>query len=72
MSTRCEGYRRYGGVFSLGPVTWAQCSEEAVVMITVTQDGETKSFPACFTCWHEALETGIKVSDVRLIVEAKP
>lgn len=58
--TRCEGYRRRGGAFTFGPVTWKQCEEEAVVNITVeqTEDGRVfkKTYPACMTCWNEAIE----------------
>jgi len=54
---RCEGWRRYGGAFTLGPVTWKQCEEEAVVSIKVKQDGEISTFPACMVCWKEAINT---------------
>ena len=54
---RCEGYRRHGGIFTLGPVKWVQCEEEAVVRLEVKQkeDDGTTVFPACLTCWKEAV-----------------
>lgn len=61
MNKQCEGWRRYGGVFTLGPVRWEQCKNTAVVILTVTQDGETKDFPACGKCWNECLERGMAV-----------
>ena len=63
---RCDGFRRYGGAFSLGPVVWQQCNNKATVMITCRQDGEKASFPACEKCWEEAREnTGVEITDVR-------
>lgn len=55
MALRCEGHRRYGGAFTLGPVKWVQCENDACVMITVTQGGETQTLPACIDCWWEAI-----------------
>ncbi len=67
-SPRCEGFRRYGGAFTLGPVRWEQCRETATVMLTVKQDGETQTLPACPTCWEEARNTkGITVTDAKPI-----
>lgn len=64
---RCEGYRRYGGAFSLGPVTWEQCKEEAAVIMKCEQEKKVSTFPACFTCWEEAIKTGIKIINVKTI-----
>ena len=61
---RCEGYRRYGGVFSFGPVLWEQCPYEAVVILTVVQDGEEQDIPGCMKCWQECLEKGIQIIKV--------
>ena len=58
---RCEGWRRYGGAFTFGPVRWEQCKNLAVVTLTVVQDGITQDMPACMVCWQEALSNGIKV-----------
>lgn len=67
---RCEGYRRNGGMMTLGPVRWEQCRNTATVNITVEQDGETKTFPACKTCWKEAIEADkIKILEVVPIEE---
>ena len=63
---RCEGYRRYGGAFTFGPVIWRQCENEALVVLETDQDGETQQFPACAICWNESLEAGI------LIISARP
>lgn len=58
---RCEGYRRYGGAFTLGLIKWVRCEEVAVVNITIEQDedGRTykKTYPACMKCWNEAIES---------------
>lgn len=64
---RCEGWRRYGGAFTLGPVHWEQCKEKAVVMIKVKQEGKVDLLPACMTCWHEAIRRGIKILEARPI-----
>ena len=71
---RCEGWRRYGGAFSLGPVVWRQCQNEAVVMLDIEQDGERQQLPGCAVCWQEAIDTGIKILGVRPIEshEAQP
>ncbi len=67
-SPRCEGFRRYGGAFSLGPVTWEQCRETATVMLTIREKKHRGTFPACQTCWNEALSTaGIVVTDAKPI-----
>jgi len=70
---QCEGYRRHGGAFTLGPVRWEQCSNDATVMLHLIQDGKEKTFPACPVCWNEALENGdqwkIKVLNAKPIME---
>jgi len=64
---RCEGYRRYGGAFTLGPVRWEQCHNTATVLLTIEQNGEIlKDSPACAECWEEGRKAGIKQ------IEAKP
>lgn len=61
-SIRCEGWRRYGGFMTLGPVTWEQCENDAVVNLMIIQDGEKQNKPACITCWEEAMSTdGIRI-----------
>jgi hypothetical protein len=56
---RCEGWRRRGGAFTLGPVSWEQCKADAVALLTVKQDGEVSTLPGCFQCWDECSATGI-------------
>jgi len=51
---RCEGWRRYGGAFTLGPVRWEQCKDEATIKLTTTEDGKEIVRPACQVCWKEA------------------
>lgn len=63
---RCEGWRRTGGAFTLGPVRWQQCENTAIVRLTVTQAGETEQISACLECWREA--TGREIE----ILEAVP
>ena len=58
---RCEGWRRYGGAFTLGPPRWKQCKNDAEFLLTIEQDGEIlKDSPACMECWKEGIEKGIK------------
>jgi len=67
---RCEGQRRHGGAFSLGPVQWVQCTSPATVMLKVKQDGETVELPGCNACWNECFENeGIKVLSVRPLTD---
>lgn len=51
----CEGYRRYGGAFSFGPVKWVACEEKAIVRILVVQDGVEKGYNGCLQCWNECI-----------------
>lgn len=65
---RCEGWRRYGGAFSFGPVTWRQCENEAVVLLTVMQDGKRQdAVPACETCLQECLDRHMTVLGIETI-----
>ena len=57
---RCEGWRRYGGAFTFGPVKWEQCKNEAVVVLKVKQE-KTEDLPSCIDCWNEAIERKIKI-----------
>ncbi len=66
---RCEGWRRYGGAFTLGPTTWEQCPNEAVVILEVAQRGVTAKLPSCLVCWKEAISLEIEIRSVELIVE---
>lgn len=53
---RCQGWRRQGGFMALDPVTWTQCSNEGIVMLHVSQEGEEPAaLPVCQECWKEAL-----------------
>lgn len=61
---RCEGWRKHGGAFALGPIEWLQCENEAIVRLTVTQEGKTEDLPACNVCWHETIENEIPISTV--------
>jgi len=54
--TACEGWRRYGGAFTLGPVQWMQYQNEAVVIIKIKQQDRESSLPACMVCWQEGLD----------------
>jgi hypothetical protein len=60
---RCEGWRRYGGCFTIGPVKWEQCKNEAIVMLEVEQE-KVETLPACLDCWNESLKKGIKIISV--------
>lgn len=66
-TTRCEGWRRRGGAFTLGPVKWYQCENAATVEIAVAQDGQTVKYPACPDCWREATERGLDIQGVTIL-----
>ena len=66
---KCEGWRRYGGALSFGTPTWTQCSNEAIAMITVKQDGEIKTLPGCSICWQECINNGIEIVKTTPIVK---
>ena len=69
---RCEGYTK-PGAFQFGPRVWTQCSNNAIIMITVKQE-EEKTFPACNKCWKDAIERKMKIIRVEPIIstEDKP
>jgi hypothetical protein len=69
-TVRCEGYRRHGGAFTLGPVTWKQCTNDAVVSLVVVQDGKKETLPACMTCWNECISTGVTIKSVTPLPDA--
>ena len=60
---QCQGWRRYGGAFTMGRPIWEQCKEPATVVLTVRQDDRRQEMPACATCWQEAIDRGIEVLD---------
>lgn len=62
---RCEGWRRFGGAFTLGPVRWEQCKETGTVMLKTNQGGAVTTLPACPKCWAEAVEN-------KIVIEATP
>lgn len=66
---KCEGYRRYGGAFTLGPVKWEQCTNEATVNITFVQDGKEHTLPGCLECWQECIENKLDIKSVNPIIE---
>jgi len=70
MATRCEGWRRRGGTFTLGPVTWEQCDNNAIVNLTVVQEKE-ETLPACKVCWQEAIDKGITIKSAIPLKEVK-
>lgn len=65
-SVRCEGWRRRGGAFTLGPVTWKQCEAQGIVTLKFKDDrGKVKTLPACKECWAECLATGVTIIEAR-------
>jgi len=65
---RCEGWRRHGGIFTLGPVEWEQCSSEAVMLLTVVQAGKiTEDLPSCEACRQECQDRGIDILSTKPI-----
>lgn len=65
---QCEGWRRYGGAFSIGSPVWKQCENDAVVTLTVVQE-EKQEMPACLKCWNEAKESGIVILNAEPIAK---
>ena len=61
---RCEGWRKYGGMMTLGPVVWRQCENDATVMLEVEQEGVRQTLPGCAVCWQEAIDSGITILNV--------
>jgi hypothetical protein len=59
---QCEGWRRFGGAFTLGPVKWVQCENEAVVILEVVQDDKKTEQPVCIYCWDEGMSHGIQIN----------
>lgn len=58
---QCQGWRRTGGAFSLGPVSWKQCKETPTVLLMVRQNGKTEKMAACATCWQECIENQLEI-----------
>jgi hypothetical protein len=57
---KCEGQRRYGGVFTLGPVTWVDCPDTPTVLLKIGG----KVLPACNTCWQECIDNKMVIEEV--------
>ena len=55
--TRCAGWRRYGGAFTLGRAEWKQCENAATLLLRTVEDGKESDVPACERCWREAVGT---------------
>jgi len=60
---QCEGWRRYGGIMTFGPVKWEQCKENATAMLKVDQE-KVEDLPACPICWKEVIENKITILGV--------
>lgn len=58
---RCEGFHRHGGAFTLGPVKWTQCEQDATVMLEFERDHNVKKLPACPDCWKKCIENKINI-----------
>ncbi len=67
LGMRCEGWRRYGGAFTFGPVKWAQCDNNAIVVLRVEQE-KIEELPACAECWQEALDNKMEILEVKPII----
>lgn len=67
---RCEGFRRKGGAFALGPVRWQQCENEAVALLKVRQE-VIAEYPSCLICWNEAKALDVEILSANPINAAK-
>lgn len=61
---QCDGWRRYGGVMTLGSVKWVQCTHEAIATIKIIQDNEETIMNTCQHCLDEAKELNMKIVEV--------
>ena len=66
---QCEGYVKRGNFMTFGPVRWIQCKNDAIVTVTVVQEGKTETFPACKECWARCKSFGIELIEVMPIEE---
>lgn len=67
---QCGGWRRYGGIFTLGPVKWEHCKEKPLVLLKFENDhGKAQILPACMHCWNECKANGVKILSVEPIKE---
>ena len=65
---RCEGWRRYGGAFSIGLPEWRQCDNDGIALIKTTNND--KPLPCCNICWNEIKKNEIIIESVEPIPEA--
>jgi len=66
---RCQGWRRYGGVFTIGIPVWEQCKEVGTVMIKFKDEKGVRQLPACPHCWKETMkQEGLKILSVTPIL----
>ena len=66
---QCNGWSR-GGIFTLGsPAKWVQCDNDAIVIMTVVQDGNITKEPACIKCWNTAISHHIEIVNVVPIIK---
>jgi len=68
---RCEGWTRYGGAFTFGPVIWKQCENEGVVMVKFIDKGEERNLPACMECWQKCIDNKLQILEVVPLIETK-
>tara|TARA_Y100000310_G_scaffold56232_1_gene51603 strand:+ start:31532 stop:31816 length:285 start_codon:yes stop_codon:yes gene_type:complete len=62
---KCNGYRRYGGAFTLGNPEWEKCRETPTVMIKVKN--VKKAMPACPHCWQELLDSDDDAQEIESV-----
>lgn len=60
-ASQCQGWRRYGGAFTFGPVKWEQCKDMPTVMLKVKQGGKTEEMLACPACWQESIANQLEI-----------
>ncbi len=68
---RCEGWTLPGSFMTLGPRTWRQCENEAIVILEVKQEKIEKQ-PACMDCWKRGIKEGIEVLSVEPVDADNP
>ncbi len=68
---RCEGWTLPGSFMTLGPRTWRQCENEAIVILEVKQEKIEKQ-PACMDCWKRGVKKGIEILSVEPVDASNP
>lgn len=59
--SRCDGWHRRGGAFTMGPVTWSQCSKVPDFHLRIDQGDGVEHFYCCVECFETSVDGKITV-----------